>query len=238
MKGSSSSRIIRADESVQVTTWRPGDLVGERPVPGKAGRPPASGRVEAPAPAPVPPLEPVRSAEEIHREELESLRESAREVGFAQGRAEGLARAADDMGRLQAIVSHLASLAEDLEQGIAEDVLSLSLELSRLMVRESLRVRPELILAVIREAARSFPELAEGPRLVLHPEDAALVREMQGVEQDPELASWLVVEDARLERGSCKLQTTSSEIDSTLENRWRRLVASLGRDDAWLDTNP
>jgi flagellar assembly protein FliH len=40
-----------------------------------------------------------------------------------------------------------------------------------------------------------------------------------------------------MERGGCRFLTGSSEIDATLENRWRRIVAALGRDDAWLDLN-
>jgi hypothetical protein len=50
-------------------------------------------------------------------------------------------------------------------------------------------------------------------------------------------AGGTVVEDGAIERGGCKFQTGASEIDATLETRWRRVVASLGRDDGWLDLN-
>jgi flagellar assembly protein FliH len=44
-----------------------------------------------------------------------------------------------------------------------------------------------------------------------------------------------VVEDPQIERGGCRLETPSTEIDATLETRWRRVIASLGRDDPWIE---
>jgi flagellar assembly protein FliH len=167
--------------------------------------------------------------------EIASAREDGRRAGFAQGHAEGLARAREEVAAIAAVHTRLAELAESLEQRLAGEVLALTLDLVRQMVRQAIRVHPELVLAVIREAVRSFPDLGPGPKLMLHPEDAAVVRAI-AQDGDEDLAAWVIVEDERLERGGCRIQTASSEIDATLDNRWRRVVASLGRDDAWLDT--
>jgi flagellar assembly protein FliH len=170
---------------------------------------------------------------------LEAARAEGHRAGFAQGcaegRAEGLALAREEVAAIAAVRARLTELAESLEQQLAEDVLTLTLDLVRQMVRQAIRVHPELVLAVIREAVRSFPDLGPGPKLMLHPDDATVLRTMV-TDGDETLASWVIVEDARLERGGCRIQTASSEIDATVDNRWRRVVASLGRDDAWLDT--
>jgi flagellar assembly protein FliH len=167
--------------------------------------------------------------------EIASAREDARRAGFAQGHAEGLTLAREEVAAIAAVHTRLTELAESLEQRLAGEVLALTLDLVRQMVRQAIRVHPELVLAVIREAVRSFPDLGPSPKLMLHPEDAAVVR-ATAQEGDEDLAAWVIVEDERLERGGCRIQTASSEIDATLDNRWRRVVASLGRDDAWLDT--
>jgi len=38
-----------------------------------------------------------------------------------------------------------------------------------------------------------------------------------------------------MERGGCRIESANSEIDATLDVRWKRIVAALGRDDAWLE---
>ena len=62
-----------------------------------------------------------------------------------------------------------------------------------------------------------------------------MLRELAG--SDPALSAlpWNITEDAHVERGGCKLETPSTEVDGTLETRWRRVIANLGRDDAWID---
>lgn len=195
---------------------------------------------ELPVAEPVPsaaPIAVVTPPPEPDPAELEAIRERARLEGYEAGRAEGLRNAAPDLERFRGLLAQLQVLAEDLEQGIANDVMSLALELTKQIVRQSLRVKPDIVLAVIRDATRSFPELGASPRLILNPEDAAVVRAVIAATDDVELAGWALVEDARIERGGCKFQNSATEIDSTLENRWRRIVASLGRDDAWLDLN-
>ncbi len=243
----SRSRIIPADRASGLSGWALGDFAAPATVglldatedpsastaePAAADTPPiavAEVTPRPPAPAPIPP-------EELFRAELETARAEARAAGFEAGQQAGYATGEAEAASLRMLVGHLRELVEDLEQGIANDVLSLALELSKQIVRTSLRVRPDLVMAVIREVSKGFQGLGESPRLILHPADAALMR--QTVEADPAGEwPWTIVEDAAIERGGCKFQTGASEVDATLETRWRRVVASLGRDDAWLDLN-
>lgn len=219
----SNSRIIPRNQARAARAWRPGEL-GSPPVPQPA---PQS------AALPTPPPEP--DAEALQRAELDRLRAAAWEEGHAAGLAEGRAAGGREAAELRALVGNLGELLSDVEQGIASDVLALALEVAKQMVRQSLRVKPELVFAIIREAALSFPELAANPRLVLNPADASLVREALAPGMRAEEIPWKIVEDTSVERGGCRFQNGASDIDATLENRWRRIVAALGRDDAWLD---
>lgn len=234
---STKRTVIRGATARHAEPWRPGDLA--RVLAPVVDKPEVVPVPDVAAPAPVvaepPPEQPRESAGAALERELAAIRASAREEGYAAGRTEGLARGAQEVQELRALFDHLKVVVEDLEQGIATDVLSLSLEIAKLIVRRSLRVQPDLVLEIIREATKAFPDLGSHPRLILHPGDAELVRQSLGDESDP--LPWTLVEDARVERGGCKFQNATTEIDATLENRWRRIVASLGRDDAWLDLN-
>lgn len=243
----SRSRIIPADRASGLSGWALGDFAAPATVglldatedPSASTVEPVVSEVAAAPPeevTPQPPAPPAIAPEELFRAELEAARAEARAAGFEAGRQAGYATGEAEAASLRMLVGHLRELVEDLEQGIANDVLSLALELSKQIVRTSLRVRPDLVMAVIREVSKGFQGLGESPRLILHPADAALMR--QTVETDPAGEwPWTIVEDAAIERGGCKFQTGASEVDATLETRWRRVVASLGRDDAWLDLN-
>lgn len=216
----SNSRIIPKAHAGTAKAWRP-QSVDRAPV-GKA----------AAAPVPQPPT----AAQKLEAE-LAALREAARAEGYAQGMEQGLAEGAKQAAELGLLVTNLRELMLDFEQGVANDVLSLALEVTKQMVRQSIRVKPDLVFAIIKEAAMSFPEIADNPRLILHPVDAELVRKAIAPTLPVDELPWKLIEDAGMERGGCRFQTGSSEIDATLENRWRRIVTALGRDDAWLDLN-
>lgn len=242
----SPSRIIPADRASGFSGWALGDFDAPSSEPVRDGLPePAIALDEVPSSSPgaeqeveatLLPAASGKVSDAALLEELEAARAEAREAGFEAGRQVGYATGEAEAASLRLLVGHLRDLVEDLEQGIANDVLSLALELAKQIVRTSLRVRPDLVMAVIREVSKGFQGLGESPRLILHPADAVLVR--QAVEADHAVEwPWIILEDGAVERGGCKFQTGASEVDATLETRWRRVVTSLGRDDAWLDLN-
>ena len=49
-------------------------------------------------------------------------------------------------------------------------------------------------------------------------------------------ADWMVVEDASLLRGGCRIETSAGEIDATLQTRWQKLSAALAQDHEWVVT--
>ena len=44
----------------------------------------------------------------------------------------------------------------------------------------------------------------------------------------------LQVQDAAVTRGGCRVETSSCEIDATLETRWQKLSAALAQDHEWI----
>ena len=164
--------------------------------------------------------------------QVEKIHQQAQKDGYQAGFNEGRKRAAAEAAKLAALVASLSGATADLDQQIAQQVLDVALEVARQMLRTALEARPDLILPLIQDAIRSLPVLGEDRRVRLHPQDAALTRELAG--ESLQTAGWTLIEDASIARGGCVVSSTHGEVDATLEARWHRIVASLGRDTAWL----
>ena len=183
---------------------------------------------------------PGSNAASVPEAELEAIREQARRMGhaegLAQGRADGLhagrIESAQEMLHLQQMAETFGSEIARANEVIAADMLDLGLDLAKAMLKTSLEIRPELVLPVVAEAIRYLPSLQQPALLFLHPLDAKLAREFIGDELSK--AGWRVTEDAHLERGGCRVETPTNQIDGSLQTRWQRIAAALGKNTEWL----
>jgi flagellar assembly protein FliH len=192
-----------------------------------------------PEPEPQPELQQIEPVLLIDEAELERLRLEAqrsgelegRRLGYAQGHTEGYstgrAAAQNEAERLRALAATLPDALRGAERDIAEDLLSLALDIAGQVLRQALATNPQAILTVVRELLHTEPALSGSPRLMLHADDAALVREYLG--DDLQAAGWTMLSDASITRGGCRVQAASGELDATLETRWERVAAALGR---------
>ena len=172
-------------------------------------------------------------------EKISAAREEARQAGYAAGLAEGRAQGLQE-GRLQAMQEKqrmqqiAAAFSEEIANAnevIASNLLDLALDLAKAMLKTALPVKPELILPIVDDAIHYLPALQQPALLHLHPEDAALVRSMMGDELAA--AGWRIVEE-NMERGGCRVDTASNQIDAGTTMRWQRLAAALGKNTDWL----
>jgi flagellar assembly protein FliH len=161
--------------------------------------------------------------------QVEGIQRQAQSEGFQAGYAEGLQKAAQENRRFAELI---AVFEQQMDEQVAHELLGLSLDVARQMLHQALKVNPELLLGVVREAIATLPHVNQGAHLILHPDDAALVRDRMG--EQLAHSGWKIFEDARIERGGARLETANSQIDATLETRWKRVVASLGQNTEWL----
>ena len=157
--------------------------------------------------------------------QLEEIQRQAHEEGYQAGYAEGAQRMA-------ALLNAMEQALQQADQAIAQDLLNLSLEVARKMVQQTLKTNPEILLNTLREAIGSLPHFNQGAHLVLHPDDATLVRASMGEQLSH--SGWKIFEDTQITRGGARVETAHSQIDATLENRWQRIVASIGQDSSWI----
>ena len=184
----------------------------------------------------------------VHAAELAQLRREARKTGEAEGRREGLAHGRAEghaEGRAEGLAAGLAAANEHAEQWralagslptalraadreVADALLTLALDIARQVVHRSLRTEPEWINALVHDLLQAEPVLQGEPRLLLHPDDLALVRASLG--HDVDAAGWQLRADESITRGGCRVQSASGELDASLETRWKRVTAALHRD--------
>ncbi|MDR0674316.1 MAG: flagellar assembly protein FliH [Zoogloeaceae bacterium] len=181
-------------------------------------------------------------------EDIERMHEEARQSGYEAGYAEGL-KAGGEAGRqsgqaaaqgyaerLQTLCRGVEEAVGALDQEVAEAVLAAALEVAGQIVRGVIRVHPEMLLPIVREALAALP-LRHGPvTLWVSPEEIALAREH--LESQFAQSGWILQEDPELSPGGCRLRADSSEIDATVETRWRRTLEAIGVTPEWLDRQP
>lgn len=164
-------------------------------------------------------------------DQIQHIQQQAYQEGFAAGMKDGRTESQAITHRLQTMLLALNRSMGQFEEAMAQEIMDLALDIARQMVRSALEAEPALVLAVVREAIESLPQINQNPTLALHPQDAQLVREM--LAQDYQGDAWRIMEDPQMERGGCRVETASSEIDANMEDRWKRIVNSLGSDAPW-----
>lgn len=162
----------------------------------------------------------------------QAVREEARAEGLAAAREEiqqrcaHLEAQAQRLGQaLDLLARPLARLDGELEQQLAE----LALAIARQVVRRELRTDPAQVIAVVRDTVALLPASAREVRVMLHPDDAAVVREKL-VTREAQLA-WTLVEDPMLARGDCRVRSETAQIDARVENRLNAAIAAVLGDE-------
>jgi flagellar assembly protein FliH len=179
-------------------------------------------------------LEAIRAAarEEGYAEGLEAGQAEGHAAGYEEGLALGRAEAADELEHLRELATTFGDAVTQADEAISNDVLELALHLARGMVRTAFDVKPDLIIPVVREAIDYLPNLQQPALLMLHPEDALIVK--SGIGHELDKSGWRIVEDETIARGGCKVDTASNQIDAQIGARWQRLAHALGKDVDWL----
>ena len=179
------------------------------------------------------------TAEDIERMHIEAHEQgyaAGHAEGLAAGHAEGLAAAHASAAKIDALMTSLQQSLDSVDQQVANRLLATAVEIASQMLRQSLRVKPELLLPVVREAVATLYPHGGHPTLFAHPDDAALIRTHLG--EQLAHSNWRIIDDASLSAGGCRVEVGASEVDATLETRWRRVIDAIGISPEWLSETP
>jgi len=205
-------QIIRSDEA-EVTQWQPPHVrrKGESAVEESRGLLTASQ------------LDQIQSA--AHKEGFEQGRKEGQAYGHREGQEEGRAAIQAKLQRFDGLLDALDRPFEQLDQQVENEIVTLVISMVRQLIRREVKLDPGQIVGVVREALGILPISARNIRVVLHPEDADLVREAYTLGEHDQ--KWQIVEDPVIQRGGCRIHTDTSQIDATLDSRLSSLIAPL-----------
>ena len=199
---------------------------------------PVALRLRTPAPRPPAPGTPeeARAAAELEAERIVAAAQAEREAVLAaaheEGRAAGMAQARAEVA---GAMSALAGLAEDLEahrRRLEEDAVAeatvLAVEVASRIVRAEVQARPERVQEVLRGAIRRAADRSTLVAMV-NPADLSACRAAapEILEAMGGISRLDVVDDPRVGRGSCVLQTSGGDVDATFETQLARVLEGL-----------
>ncbi|MDT3706663.1 MAG: flagellar assembly protein FliH [Thiobacillus sp.] len=161
------------------------------------------------------------------------LREAARAEGYAEGLAAAREEGERTCAHMKELVESFSATLDNLDFRLADMVLELALDVARQVVAGELAARPERILDVVNLALKQMAETSREARLLLNPDDATLVR--PHLDQVLDKNRLRIVEDTRIVRGGCLIETAQGDLDATLPARWRQVVQVLGSNKAWIE---
>ena len=177
--------------------------------------------------------------QQVSPEQLKMIYAKAYQKGYLKGEREAkenvMTVVHEELAELKQSMHQLATgfkaaIAQHADR-TSEEMLSLALEISKTMVKAEILVNHEVVLSVIRQALTRLPSVQVPIRLMVHPEDEALVtrymkESFEGVCQ--------VIADRGVERGGCFLESETNLIDATNATRWGLICQGLGCSDQWL----
>ncbi|MGA7178557.1 MAG: FliH/SctL family protein [Thiobacillaceae bacterium] len=163
--------------------------------------------------------------------ETTRIREEARAEGIKLGREDGRREAQADCQRIKELATSYGQALDTLDFRVADMVLDLALEVARHVIAGELTAKPERVMDVIQLALKQMIDTTREARLLLNPEDAALVR--PHLEEVLDKNRLRIVEDGHIVRGGCLIETPQGDLDATLQSRWREVVKVLGSTMNW-----
>lgn len=175
----------------------------------------------------------------LSAEQLDRIQQQAHDEGFERGRREGQAVGRQELAaqaeRLVQLMQTLAQPLAELDQAVEQDLLALAMAVARQLLRREITMDPSHIITLVQEAVQVLPSAARNIQLRLHPDDAALVREVTAAADGDK--AWQLIEDATLSRGGCRVITQTSQVDATVEQRLDSMLAAISDGDGEGDTS-
>ncbi len=188
------------------------------------------------------PIEDEKLEELIIAEELQTIKDQAYTEGFEKGRSEGLQSGVTEVekkiGLLKNIINELESPLKNCGENTEKELLELSFSIAKQILRRELKQDPTQLIAIIRESLQLLPIGSKDIQVLLHPDDASIIREalsLNGSEQDingnhkqkSTEKSWSLLEEPSMQPGGCIIKTSNSKIDASIDQQIAVLFSKM-----------
>jgi flagellar assembly protein FliH len=165
-------------------------------------------------------------------EQLNAIRARARDRGFQEGHAAGLAAAQAEItersNALECVLQALTRPMQELDHRVEEEIFALVQAVAQQLLRRELASDPSHLIPVIREGLAALPAASGEVVVRMHPQDAEVVRKSMRPSDDDR--PWRVESDPVIERGGCVIVSPRSQVDGRLQTRIGRAIATMFED--------
>jgi len=166
---------------------------------------------------------------------------AARQAGYQDGYRDGLVAldsfkqsfAAQMASQLGPLLHNFSAQVEALEQQMAQAVAQAAVMLARRVVRAEIETRPEHVAEAATQAVNAVLQSARNIRVLVHPQDHALVA--AGAAEALEARGARLLPQPGIERGGCVVESDLGQVDARIAARWRQAAAVLGSELPWAD---
>ncbi len=163
---------------------------------------------------------------------LESFQQGEKK-GYEKGHAEGSKKGYDEnfqllsqqAEQLRKLMEALSEPFKELDEQVEQELVKLAMSVAAQIIRREIKTDPGQVIGAVREAISALPVSSRKITLHLHPEDASLVRSALAL--DEMSSAWDIIEEPLITRGGCKVDTETSRIDATIENRLAQVIANV-----------
>ena len=164
---------------------------------------------------------------------------AARQAGYQDGYRDGLVAldsfkqsfAAQMASQLGPLLQAFGTQLDALEQQMAQAVAQAAVLLARRVVRAELRTQPEQVAEVAAQAVNAVLQSARQIRVLVHPDDHALVA--AGAAEALQARGARLIAQPGIERGGCLVESDLGQIDARIAARWDEAAATLGSSQRW-----
>ena len=161
--------------------------------------------------------------------QTDEIKENARLKGYEEGRSEGLEQGRHEAenlaNKLQILIGAIASPLDHLADDIEDELVKLSVAIAKQIVRRELKIEPTQVIGVVKEALSILPSAGQNIKLHLHPEDAKIIEDTISVNFSE--GKWTIIGSPMIQRGGCRIETESSNVDATIESRVAAIAAKI-----------
>lgn len=160
-----------------------------------------------------------------HEEGLKSGHEAGIETGLSEGK-ETVNNLAQEW---QALVQQLHTPLANVEKNVEEQLLHLVVQLTQAITLQEAKTNPDIITSAIGEGIKILPSQEAQTQILIHPEDMKVVEGQFGSDYIIE-QGWKLLAAPQLDRGSCQIENSTSNIDLSIKSRMKDVLESFLQD--------
>ena len=171
------------------------------------------------------PATPKPNLEEEAKKRFEDAYQEGFEKGLQEGRAKGQQEISANAQKLMQIATALGKPYAEIDEAAEAEFINLALALAKQVIRKELQTQPEAIASIVHQALSTLSNVTSDVIVTVNPEDAAILKEED--QNFSELGSVKFKEDATIARGGCRVQSSASRVDATIEKQFEQLTQQL-----------